>query len=343
MTFRRKKLLLATLAAMLLFVTLTELIARAGHTKPATISISAASNQSPSPSRRETGTVRTAAQTLMNQSTRTITVNGLRRIYLLLRPVQSVGRLPLVILLHGRGLTPAAMVSLSGLAPLVAEGRAILAVPTGLGLSWNAGGDCCGTAGRSRPDDPAFVHNVVAAVLHGEQIDTSRIYLVGYSNGGKLALRMACEDPAAFAGIATYGAVPLVPCAQGGAVSVLLAAGTADQVLPYQGTRLARPPLMSVAAAVQLWHDRDGCPARPTTTGRVGPAEILTWRECRNHTAVATVIYHDLPHAWPAQPRVAAAASAATVIWDFFTGLPDVPAPPNPPAATVARATHGPG
>ncbi len=270
-------------------------------------------------------------------------MGGLRRAYLLLRPVGSTQRLPLVVLLHGRGLTPTAMVTLSGLSPLVADGRAILAVPAGLDRSWNAGADCCGTAGRSRPDDPAFVRSVVTAVLYGEPVDAHRVFLVGYSNGGKLALRMACEDPSAFAGVATYGAVPLVPCARGRPVSVLLAAGTADQVLPYDGALLARPPLMSMAAAVTLWRERDGCPVRPATTRRVGPVEIMIWHECRDRAAVAAVTYHDAPHSWPAPPRVPAAASAATVIWNFFAGLPAVPAPSNPPAAPGAPFTPGPG
>ncbi len=342
MTYRRGNLLLAATAAIILIVTMAEPIVHVDRKQSAVAAASVTPSQPSTPPQGATSKATITAQPLISQSTRTITMGGLRRVYLLLRPVGSTQRLPLVVLLHGRGLTPTAMVALSGLSPLVADGHAILAVPAGLDRSWNAGADCCGTAGRSRPDDPAFVRGVVAAVLHGEPADAHRVYLVGYSNGGKLALRMACEDPSAFAGVATYGAVPLVPCTRGRAVSVLLAAGTADQVLPYDGALLARPPLMSMAAAVALWRERDGCPARPATTRRVGPAEIMIWRECRDRAAVAAVTYHDVPHSWPAPPRVPAAASAATVIWSFFAGLPDVPAPPNPPAATVARSATGP-
>jgi polyhydroxybutyrate depolymerase len=313
------------------------------HQKRSVKAIISATAGRPPPSRRGTVTVTAAAQALIRQTTRTITIGGLRRIYLLLQPVGSTERLPLVILLHGRGLTPTAMVALSGLAPLVADSRMILAVPMGLDRSWNAGAGCCGPAGRSRPDDSTFVRMLVTTVLHEEYVDTRRVYLAGYSNGGKLALRMACEDPAAFAGVATYGAVPLVPCAHGHPVSVLLAAGTADQVLPYNGARLAQPPLMSMAAAVALWRDRDGCPARSTTLSHVGPAEIVTWHGCQNHTTVTAVIYHGLPHAWPAPPRVPAAAGAAIVIWNFFAGLPGAPAPSNPPAAVIARSAAGAG
>ena len=48
----------------------------------------------------------------------------------------------------------------------------------------------------------------------------ARVYLVGYSNGGKLAWSLACGHPALFAAVATYGAVPLTPCPASPAAAV---------------------------------------------------------------------------------------------------------------------------
>jgi pimeloyl-ACP methyl ester carboxylesterase len=82
------------------------------------------------------------------------------------------------------------------------------------------------------------------------------VYLVGYSNGGKLAYSAVCAHPKLFAAVATYGAVPLSPCAPGtSAVSVMLTAGAADQVLPFPGKPGGHPPLPSVPQAVS-WPGR---------------------------------------------------------------------------------------
>ncbi|MGH9093736.1 MAG: hypothetical protein ACRDXE_01105, partial [Acidimicrobiales bacterium] len=70
--------------------------------------------------------------------------NRLARSYLVLRPTaKTPGRLPVVVVLHGRGLTPAGIERMTDLPEVT--GPAILVFPAGYGRSWNAGG-CCGQA-----------------------------------------------------------------------------------------------------------------------------------------------------------------------------------------------------
>jgi len=181
----------------------------------------------------------------------TVTVDGVARTYRTIVPAQPAGKLPLLVVLHGRGQSEASVLNMTGFIGLAQQREAVLLLPDGQQRSWNAGHGCCGFAGAHQTPDVPFVAAIVADALRRWPIDAQRVYLVGYSNGGKLAYSAVCAHAALFAAVATYGAAPLSPCAPGTpAVSVLLAAGTADQVLPFHGKPAGHPPLPSLAQAL---------------------------------------------------------------------------------------------
>ena len=133
--------------------------------------------------------------------------------------------------------------------PLVAGRRA-----------WNAG-ICCALALRN---DVGYLVDVVNAVSQAVPVDATRVYVVGFSNGGMMALRAICSAPDVFA-----------------------AAGSVSG--PFLGTTCARPiwrhiaaaadPIVPVfggisAAAPELGVVRDWCgctwPATTTEQARYG-------------------------------------------------------------------------
>jgi predicted esterase len=79
-----------------------------------------------------------------------------------------------------------------GLGQVAEEEGFIAVVPQGYRLSWSAG-ECCGTAARLGLDDVGLVRAIVDYVEHMVCIDRSRIFATGYSNGGYLSYRLACE------------------------------------------------------------------------------------------------------------------------------------------------------
>lgn len=152
------------------------------------------------------------------------------------RPVLRVPAGPVretaVIALHGYTSTPDQMRVRLGSDAWAEELDATVVYLRGLGArpSWNAGG-CCGSAARSGIDDVGFVGHVVRD-LRAE--GARRIVLVGYSNGGMLAYRVACERPDLIDEIAVVNATIAVPeCA--GAFSALHLAGEVDPAVPVQG------------------------------------------------------------------------------------------------------------
>lgn len=179
---------------------------------------------------------------------------------------------PLVIVLHGSN---ADADDIRGTAALDSVGDAhgmLTAYPNGttgaLGLfpsDWNAG-DCCGAASRDDVDDVAMLRALIERVSRELPVDRRRIYIAGFSDGGRLAYRAACTLAPLVAAIAVVsGSLRDDGCAPAAPVSVIAFHGTADDEVPYDDGVLppnARP-LPSAAAslppAIRFWAARDHC------------------------------------------------------------------------------------
>ena len=89
--------------------------------------------------------------------------------------------------------------------------RFVLVLPEGQGGSWNAGG-CCGLARSTGIDDVSYLRAVVEQVAARPEVDPDRIFVVGESNGGMMAVAYACADSTAVAGVATVAGTPVSGC-----------------------------------------------------------------------------------------------------------------------------------
>lgn len=254
-----------------------------------------------------------------------MSVDGVARTYRSIVPTRITGRVPLLIVLHGRGQSVRGTMRDTGFLELAEQRRAVLVYPDGQHRSWDAGHGCCGFAGSRDTPDVAFVTALVADAERRWPIDADRVYLVGYSNGGKLAYSTLCAHPTLFAAVATYGAVPLAPCEAGThPVPILLAAGTADRVMPFQGKPSGRPPLPSVPLALEWLRTQDGCPAAAQAS-RAGSAEIQRWGGCQDGTEVESVFYTGRGHPWPNAQGKAASPAVAGLMWTFFSQQDEQP------------------
>jgi polyhydroxybutyrate depolymerase len=242
-----------------------------------------------------------------------ITVGGVARTYRSIRPRDAAGRLPMLVVLHGRGEGPWTVVRTTGFLPLARTGKAVLLYPDGLNKSWNAGAGCCGSSGQRNVPDTSFLTAVVKAAESALPVDPSRVYLAGYSNGGKLAYTVACTAPTMFAGVATYGAVPLTPCAGASPLPFLLAAGAHDTILPINGAGRAHPPTAPVRTAASWLATRDRCTAAAPVQQSNGSTTVSRWTGCALGSGVELVVYPRADHAWP--------SSAATLMWAFLEPL----------------------
>lgn len=147
---------------------------------------------------------------------------------------------PLVVALHGLGQTSTAWEPTTGLTPY-SEGKFALVYGESAtaDASWNAGVEapspqaCCGTARDTHVDDVGYVAEVIDAVELLTPVDPDRVYLVGGSNGGMMALKAGCELPQVTAVGVVAGSL-LVPCPAG--VDTMHIHGISDTTVPWGGT-----------------------------------------------------------------------------------------------------------
>jgi len=151
---------------------------------------------------------------------------------------------PLLMVLHGYGANGFVQTAVFGVGGLPAAGEAFLIAPDGMTDSmgkqyWNADPACC-DFDHTGVDDSAYLgtmlHDILAAY---PEIDPARVFVLGHSNGGFMAYRMACDHADVIA------------------VDVLHIHGTADDMVPYAGA----------APSLAKWAGYDGCAATRHVTG----------------------------------------------------------------------------
>lgn len=188
-------------------------------------------------------------------------------------PVASYdgGRLPLVLSLHGYGATGSLQELYFGLSPQVEARGFVLVAPDGLvdddgARFWNATDACCDFYGVGT-DDVAYLTGLIDELEASMPIDPDRIVVVGHSNGGFMAWRLACEIPDRLAGVASLaGATWLDPedCRVEAPISALQMHGTADDTILYDGYPGLYPSAeTSIGRAAAL----AGCGAEPVSRG----------------------------------------------------------------------------
>lgn len=137
--------------------------------------------------------------------------------------------------------------------------------------TWNAGGGqgdavcVSGDACKRGVDDVAYVRALLADVGRRVAVDPKRVYATGFSNGGALAHRLACEAADLFAAVAPVSGenqASLGGCAPSQPVALLVIHGTQDRCWPYAGGNgacIATGRYVSVGETLAGWASRNGC------------------------------------------------------------------------------------
>jgi polyhydroxybutyrate depolymerase len=177
---------------------------------------------------------------------------------------------PLIIAMHGYTAQSPYAESYFALGK-VADEKGILAVyPSGTKdsndrLFWNATPACC-NFDSSTVDDEAYLLNIIDLVSKDYSVDPDRVYLMGHSNGGFMAHRMACNQSDRIAAIVSLaGATYSNPqsCKPTSPVSVLQVHGTFDAVISYTGGYLFSSAYPSARKTIDLWGKLNQCGKKP--------------------------------------------------------------------------------
>jgi polyhydroxybutyrate depolymerase len=267
----------------------------------------------------------TATPSAVKQAT--LTIDGLKRTYLLFRPSTrgSLPPAPLLLALHGYFDDASGMELTTSLDDKAATGGFVVVYPEGIDQSWNAG-TCCGDAQSRNIDDVSFIRQLIDRLVHDGYIDPKRVFVTGVSNGGMMAYRLGCELSDRIAAVASVsGALVMGACNPMRPISVLEMHGTEDSVVPFNGGVAVGttpvPPMTSIMAA---WASIDGCATGPTVT-QSGITKTTEWTSCRGGAVVVLDAVIGAGHGWFGQVGVLGEPSATKVVWDFFSHLPTRP------------------
>lgn len=241
-------------------------------------------------------------------------------------------RLPLVLVLHGLGGDGPGLVDALGLEAFARARRLILVAPNGKRdpqqrRFWNAGEVCCNFAGDP-VDDVARLSALLDHATRHLAADPERLFVVGYSNGGFMAHRLACSKraPPIRAVVSMAAAAPIAAeaCASERNAAVLEIHGDRDTIVPFDGGHLfGRPGLPrtpSVEAGFSAGARRAGCDGTPVTSESLDLITELHGSETEVRRLAACSPPRELwivrggGHVLPLGPR------ALEAIWGFLAG-----------------------
>jgi polyhydroxybutyrate depolymerase len=245
--------------------------------------------------------------------TYSLDVGGRDRSYEVIAPTTALPESdPIIVMLSGLGSTVGQEISRDRLVNYASDNDAEIIYPVAFGESWNVGG-CCGRAYADKVDDVAFLQALVAKVDpgHARSID-----VVGYSNGARLAYRIACTDPSLFDAYAMVKGAPPAGCPIGKPVNMLAAASKNDPEVPYQPGDHGSVGSLPMTTLVSRLRGADKCTAAPAQT-RSGTVTVTTWSGCGGGTRLGFAVWRGGVHSFPRPP--ASVPAAAQVIWAFFT------------------------
>jgi polyhydroxybutyrate depolymerase len=278
-----------------------------------------------------------------------LTVGAAQRSYVMVVPEGAKKRLPTVIALHGAVMDGRGMQRTFALDKIAERERFIAVYPDGLYHRWNDGRPAAWGRAAERVNDVAFLTALAKHLTDEELADPRRLYLVGVSNGGMMAFRMACEAPKTFTAyaaiIANMPANLIDKCRPQTGVPMLIMNSTKDPFIPWQGGRLGFAGrlgrVVSTEESMSFWQRNNGCtgprqrkplPDKDPKDGSKVLAE--QYNHCRSGAPVVLMAIEGAGHLPPgaeitARPLIEAVlgkgnrdVSAADISWKFFRRFP---------------------
>ncbi|HXD18593.1 MAG TPA: PHB depolymerase family esterase [Vicinamibacterales bacterium] len=219
-------------------------------------------------------------------------------------------RLPLVLDLHGSGGSSAGQARNSGFETVAATERFIVGTLDAVDARWNV------PIQAGRPDDVAYVGDVIADVAARVCTDETRVYATGFSGGARMTSLLGCRLGSRIAAIAPVSGLrlPGTQCS-GRPVPVLTFHGLADPQNTYDGHAAGRGEewLESVPEALDGWARHDACKGSVMLEDPPGPLSTMRYAGCADGAEVRMIRIDGLGHAWTRKE-----VDTTVVMWQFF-------------------------
>ena len=263
-----------------------------------------------------------------SQTTGSFIHNGINRSYTIYIPTawSPEKNYPMLLALHGLTQTGNSMMGFSNFNAYAEEFGFIVVYPNGVSNSWNVG-----FPGGSTADDVGFLIALIDTVNAAYATDLNRIYSTGFSNGGFMSYRLACEAGDRIAAIAsvagTMTSASLSACQPSRDIPVMHIHGTNDFVVFYNGGF----GNTSVNEVLTFWNTANECPSIPTIENlpdlvpEGSTVQKQTWTPCTDSTEVTFYKITGGGHTWPGSVGTTGSGNtnrdiiASEEIWKFVS------------------------
>ena len=217
-----------------------------------------------------------------------IAVAGRQRSYTLAEPPGTGPGTSLVLVFHGSNQTGERLRAFTGgsFDAVASTSKAVVAYLDGYKGHWNDARTASGFAARTENiDDVAFTEAVISELQASHQIDRSKVYAAGFSNGGQMVIRLIHQVPGLLAGAAIISATQPAP-------DNFLLAGAPTVPLPVVLIHGTRDPIVSYEGGAMSWWTRRVFRVGGTSLSAPQTAAYFAARNAITQPPAAT----DLPH-----------------------------------------------
>ncbi|NVO03307.1 MAG: hypothetical protein HXX09_11465, partial [Bacteroidetes bacterium] len=265
---------------------------------------------------------------LSAQTAKTMQFGGQTRNYLEYVPTIYNGStpVPVVLCLHGLGdnMTNFFGIGMNHVADtanfIVITPQAMLDALAG-GNAWNSGASYMGYQLSQAVNDVGFLNALLDTVIAHYNVDQTRIYATGFSLGGFMCQRLACESTARFAAIASVSGTKgsALTCNPSSEIPICHFHGTADGTIAYTGNMYGNDP----EALVKYWVTHNNCDTTPIHTALPDLAadgktvDHYLYPNGNNNTDVEFYKVTGGAHEWLVAPTND--ISYTPLIWKFFS------------------------
>jgi polyhydroxybutyrate depolymerase len=189
-------------------------------------------------------------------------------------------------------------------------------------------------------DDVGFTRAILDDVEGDLCIDRTRIYAMGFSNGGMFVSTLACALGERIAAVAPVAGVHVAPDCAGRPVPILVTHGTSDDTVPFDEPDVGRFDIRglfdgasdgamaqyymlekvrgtSVRSWVESWARHNGCSLGSPEVATVGSmVERTAYADCDDGADVVLQAVVGGGHDWPTSPTLDATARALAFFED---------------------------
>lgn len=273
---------------------------------------------------------------ILNRTNGTLVSSGRKREYLLYVP-RSYDRTkptPLVISMHGAMNWPAFQMKVSQWNRAAEQNSFIVVYPAGSGIGPKAW-FMEGAETPSHMPDVRFISDLIDTLAATYNIDPTRIYANGLSNGGGMAFVLSCtlsDRIAAIGAVSAAQSLPWTWCPDSTPIPMIAFHGTADPIVPYDGGKvwMAPEPFPAVRTWAANWARRNRCGPNPVDSAVAADVRRLEYRSCAGNAAVVLYTIQGGGHQWPGgHPlpewlvgHASRDIDATSEMWAFFRAHP---------------------